>query len=348
MIPAKPDCPPQPQTQFREGDEMSVETFVTRALYEPAHGYYMRKDLEIGSRGDFSTSATLDPVLGRALGVWLAERRRERGLRWNVVECGPGNGSLARTILGTLPESVRADLQYRLVETSPSLRAAQKAVLGGYDVRWYSDIGAAVDAETAGVFSNEFADAFPPAVFRFSQGRWKEVWVRLGADGPHTFLQDAPPQPRGPASLLDRWTDPPEGQQIEVQYSYRQWLHSRLPGAGWPDLLTIDYGDTATELVRHRPSGTLRAYEKHRVFRGLEIFQRPGRRDLTCDVNFTDLQIWGMELGLSTRWLGTQREFVLSQPGHDAWLNDTASRLLDPGGAGGAFKVLWQSRAKSC
>ena len=61
-------------------------------------------------------------------------------------------------------------------------------------------------------------------------------------------------------------------------------------------------------------------------------------------MNFTDLQAWGEALGLVTASCETQAEFLhRSRMGTDS---DPALRfLLDPSGAGGAFKVLEQVRA---
>jgi SAM-dependent MidA family methyltransferase len=62
-------------------------------------------------------------------------------------------------------------------------------------------------------------------------------------------------------------------------------------------MLTIDYGDTMPALYHRRPAGSLRGYAAHQVLTGTEIYQAPGRCDLTADVNFSDLEIWGEQQG---------------------------------------------------
>jgi SAM-dependent MidA family methyltransferase len=61
-------------------------------------------------------------------------------------------------------------------------------------------------------------------------------------------------------------------------------------------MLTIDYGDTMPILYHRRPQGSLRGYAAHQLLSGAEIYQAPGRCDITADVNFSDLQAWGESL----------------------------------------------------
>jgi SAM-dependent MidA family methyltransferase len=86
----------------------------------------------------------------------------------------------------------------------------------------------------------------------------------------------------------------------------------------------------------------LRGYFRQQRVEGAEIYERAGHQDLTADVNFTDLIRWGEALGLETSPVLTQRDFVLNwNPNVD--LRDAATaQLLDPEGAGQAFKVLEQ------
>ncbi len=76
---------------------------------------------------------------------------------------------------------------------------------------------------------------------------------------------------------------------------------------------------------------------------GPDLYVLPGRKDLTADVNFDDLVHWGEQLGLQTVAFRTQRAFLL--PHLDAnKLSATDHFLLDPQGAGSAFKVLVQRK----
>ena len=95
-------------------------------------------------------------------------------------------------------------------------------------------------------------------------------------------------------------------------------------------MLTIDYGETMPALYQRRPAGTLRGYAHHQRLAGSEIYQAPGRLDLTADVNFSDLEKWGGDLG----WKTIRHETL------DAFLPPaTAPRFLE---AAKSFRVLEQ------
>ena len=96
----------------------------------------------------------------------------------------------------------------------------------------------------------------------------------------------------------------------------------------------------APALYCRRPDGTLRAYAHHQRLEGQEVYAGFGLRDLTADVNFSDLQ---QEPALSTTAFGPLTEF-LSINGGFARKSHASQALHSPGGAGEAFKYLVQTR----
>ena len=336
------------------GGPITVEHFMREALYHPRHGYYSRRVRAVGRAGDFATSATLHGALGRAVAAWAAAHRGEvssRGGRWHLIECGGGGGELADEIRRALGWWAGRGLRYHLVEISEGLRAAQQRRLAGWrNVRWHTRIEDALAAAGGGalIFSNEFVDAFPCVQLArddAAAGGWREVGVAWpeGSGGPVEMLGEWDRAGFPAASALEAAACAP-GQRVEIHRAYRRWLDQWLPHWRVGRLMTIDYGDTLPGLYHQRPRGTLRAYCRHQRFEGPEVFQRMGQQDLTADVNFTDLQAWGDALGLTTTGYGTQADFLRR------WLykidHEPALRfLLDPDGAGGAFKVLEQVRA---
>ena len=339
------------------GGSVPFEEFMRRALYDPAHGYYTRTVRTVGREGDFSTAATLGTVLADAVAVWAA-RHRQQGAdgRWNLIELGGGSGAMGARVLRSLGWWARRRVRYHLVEVSAGLRARQRQILApwGAAVSWHDTLGAALAASGGGglIFSNEFVDAFPCARWVYRDG-WRELRVAWpeGAGAPvevvggpvaaEELAMATAAEPKGGRTL-------PLGQVVEVFTSYRAWLREQLAGWRRGRMLTIDYGDVAARLYERRPGGTLRAYCRQMRFTGAEVYARVGQQDLTADVNFTDLRRWGEELGLRTAGLGTQADFIRE------WLRPAAlgrtardlrqAALLDPEGAGGAFKVIEQTR----
>lgn len=305
-----------------------------RALHDPHCGYYARRINGIGHRGDFTTAPMLSDAPAKAIAHWAARALSETGCR-NLIEIGPGEGKLAAAVLQHLPWQVRWRTRLHLVETSTPLAGIQKKQLGNR-ATWHGSPAAALDAchGRAVIFSNELVDAFPVRRFKKTGDGWRELAVAFDVQG------NAAEHIMPPASLPDSSgfsESHPEGQCIEVHASYRLWLESWLPDWQAGRMLTIDYGSTSETLYQRRPNGTLRAYLLQQRLEGPDIYQNPGRQDLTADVNFTDLIRW------SGSWAEKHRiESLADFLSGFAATNDR--ELTEKSGAGGAFFVLDQKR----
>ncbi|QTN33415.1 SAM-dependent methyltransferase [Akkermansiaceae bacterium] len=278
------------------GNPETFEHFMARALHDPVRGYYARNIRGIGARGDFTTAPQLSEAPGEAIAGWVAEALRETGTR-HVIEIGPGLGTLSGQVMRRLPFTLRLRTRFHLVESSPAL-AKRQAELLGKKVSHHTRIHGALAAcsGNAVIFSNELVDAFPCRLFEKSNGEWREVALVHSSGQPAEIL--LPPAGLPPSSAFK--LDFPDGQRVEIHDSYRLWLESWLPGWKRGKMLTIDYGTTAETLYHRRPGGSLRAYFLHQRSCGAEIYQNPGLRDITADVNFTDLSQW------PAAWLGAR------------------------------------------
>ena len=319
------------------------------ALYHPTFGYYSSHIHDVGSRGDFSTAATLDPQLGEAIAHWIHQRAKELGWgRIPVIEVGAGSGMLARAVLHHLGWKGRWHLNYMICETSPILRSKQQQNLRWRGVRWVDSLQEGLERSggRALIFSNELVDAFPCRVFQKSGDEWLELGIIIHPDGSLS-------ETTGPPITNDEWfanfAGLQDAQRVERHDSYHDYLKSW--GPVWKEgfLLTIDYGDLATTLYagsKGRLGGSLRAYWKHQCYSGRDAYARFGKQDLTSDVNFSDLIAWGRSLGWKENSFSTQREFL------NRWISPkkrskSSNRFLLLGDAGDAFKVLEQSPTSS-
>jgi len=317
-------------------DPIPFEKFMHRALYDQEQGYYARQISGVGRRGDFTTVPMLSDVLAKAIAAWAVRALMETGCR-DLVEIGPGEGTLAAAVIKYLPWRIRWRTRLHLVETSAQLAGHQRKLLG--KTAQYHDSPAAALASCHGravIFSNELVDAFPVRRFQNTADGWKELAVGFAPDGKILeSLLPAAPLPRSSSFFCNH----PEGQWIEVHDAYHRWLADWLPCWKAGRMLTIDYGATADNLYHRHPRGTLRAYLFHQRLEGLDIYQNPGRQDLTTDVNFTDLMDWSRNHAEVVK-LQTLADFLHSSLDQG---NSLDSELADEFGAGGAFLVLDQA-----
>jgi SAM-dependent MidA family methyltransferase len=316
------------------------EEFMHRALHDPDHGYYAKRINGIGRRSDFTTAPVISSMPARAIARWASAAMRESSCR-DLIEIGPGNGALAAAVLKHLPWSLRWKTQLHLVETSEPLTRIQRETLGT-KARWHRSPAEALDAcqGHAVIFSNELVDAFPVRRFQNTAEGWQELMINIPTD--HNVIESlAKPYALPQSTSFDQAH--PIGQWIEAHESYQRWLTEWLPLWKSGRMLTIDYGNTAEKIYHRRPTGTLRGYHFQQVISGPEIYRHPGHRDLTADVNFTDLIDW------TRPWTSASQLFSFAEflQSHAKPRDESDRFLIDQHGAGAAFMALEQSCKKS-
>ncbi len=333
----------------RSGGWWPFEQFMATALYDPVEGYYTARVRQVGRTGDFSTSATRESILGRALARWAMRQKKRLPAAhpwqpWHLIEVGGGNGDLAFSILHALGWLGRLGLTYHLVEISPPLRALQEKALAGFQVCWHSDAAGALTAAKgcALLFSNELVDAWPCRRFQKSGGAWEEIGLGWNENGPVEITHS--PSLDDPIFQISTGFALAGAGTIEVQSAYRAELAEIAKRWTHGVMLTIDYGERYPALYHRQPQGTVRGYFHHQEMRGPDLYQRMGWQDVTADVNFSDLENWGAELGWKNESLVNQRVFIVGELGVTIPKTTHEARLLDPVGAGGCFQVLQQSR----
>jgi SAM-dependent MidA family methyltransferase len=320
----------------KEGGKIRFDRFMELALFDPIHGYYSAQMHTIGDRGDFSTAATLDDSLGRAVAHWIrTEAKALRLPNLTIIEIGPGTGRLARTILRRFRRW--ENIRYYTVDVGARNRPSHR-------IKQFKSVREALSAAcgVAILFSNELVDAFPCRRFVRTESGWDEIWVEL-QEG--RWLERTVPAQIYPESSASSSTFT-IGQSVEIHESYHSWLKELSSSLRTGALLTIDYGGSAAEIYRGNRGGTLRAFFQHQRLEGMEIYRLPGRQDLTADVNFDDLRSWGHALGFDEIAYVTQRDFIERWYPEALQRDNAATRfVLDPAGAVTAFKALHQRRA---
>jgi SAM-dependent MidA family methyltransferase len=336
---------------YMAGETIPFRDWMQRALFDPQCGYYARQIRTVGRRGDFSTSATISNALGEAVAAWLRkEHQAQRDVR-TIIEIGGGGGDLMHAVRRSLGWWGRWHYRFIMVEASPVLREAQQQKLSGSGVQWFEALSPALDTcqGKAFIHHNELLDAFPVTLVEWSAAEqaWQEIWLEAEGAEWNEQRRPLPVDLREGAlySVLEGWKPPYDKQRCELGADAQAWMQQWAPHWKAGAMLTLDYGAEFPQLYHRMPAGTLRAYQMHQSFTGPEIYGQMGRRDITADVNFTDLQRWGEALGWGNEKLLTQREFLQAQlPRFESRLaRDPALRFLaEEHGAGGEFKALIQ------
>jgi len=315
---------------------MPLERFMVLAN---AH-YYATRD-PLGVAGDFTTAPEVSQMFGELVGLALADLWHRAGRPAAAyVELGPGRGTLAVDALRAMRKAGLAP-RVHLVETSPVLRARQRAVLP--DATWHDAVGTLPDDMALLVVANEFFDALPVRQWQRTADGWAERLVTHRPDG---FTPVAAGVDQA-LTMLPALHQAPIGSIVEdrpAATALARALGERLAEGGGA-LLAIDYGH-AGGLV----GDTLQAVRCHAF---ADPLAAPGAQDLTAHVDFGALAAafaaggarvtgpveqgqWLVTLGLAQRAAALAR----AAPDQAEAVAVAYRRLVDPAEMGRLFKVL--------
>jgi SAM-dependent MidA family methyltransferase len=238
--------------------------YVEAALYDPTFGFFMRGS-GAGRRRDFLTSPEVGPLFGaviaRALDEWWDELGRPDP--FTFVDCGAGQGTLARAVVRAAPRC-RDALELVLVERSPELRAHHPV---GRGVQSRADLP---DPPLVGVvFANELLDNLPFDLRQREGDEWREVMVDVDD---RDALIDRPRADHG---------------RVADQHAAVAWLRDALALVTRGRVVVIDYATTTDEMCRRPWREWLRTYRGHE--RGGDPLDAPGLQDITVDVALDQL-----------------------------------------------------------
>lgn len=333
---------------IRDEGPLGVSRYMALCLGHPRHGYYMKQD-PFGAAGDFTTAPEISQIFGELIGLWAATVWRMMGepAAIRLVELGPGRGTLMQDMLraGRVLPGFREALTVHLVETSPVLRARQKATLAasGTVPHWHERIDQALEGPAI-IIANEFLDALPLDQFVLTPEGWRERLVGLDGEGRLAFGLAAEPEGEIVRAA-------PQGSVLEQPLAALETVGAVARhvvaegGAG----LFIDYGAAQTGF-----GDTLQAMRQHGF---VDPLAEPGDADLTVHVDFVRMAQAGFSAGAAVHGPATQRDFLLAlgleqrvaalsrraMPEQAAMLAAGANRLVEAGSAtemGQLFKVL--------
>ena len=322
------------------------------ALYAPGLGYYAAGTQKFGGAGDFVTAPEMTPLFAQCVAVDVeamlaASRGRE------IVEWGAGSGRLATDLLAALDRRGAAVARYAIVETSPALKARQRALLGAdRRVTW---LDAPPPAVSGAILMNEVLDALAPAVVGRAGGEWVERGVAV-VDGRFAWAQRPltdeslrrAAEARFPPSI-----DYASEINLAAEALVAQCAASITDGA----MLIFDYGFARAEYYHpQRSEGTLMAHYRHRAT--TDVFTWPGLADITAHVDFSAVAEAAARDGLRVAGFVPQAAYLLStgvldrlldagEPGSMAFIRESAAlqKLTSPAEMGELVKVLALARS---
>jgi len=360
-------------TQIQTRGPITVAQFIRHVLTHPAYGYYMKRDV-FGTRGDFTTSPEISQMFGELIGIWTITVWEQMGRpdKINIVEIGPGRGTLMMDLLRTARQfkAFHKAISVHLVEISPALREVQARTITGKQysaespmtmndglstIQWHSSFQDVPKGPSI-IVAQELFDCLPVHQFEYTNQGWRERLVDIDtSEGPHHFrFALTPGASVASTMLLKEIPSAHVGDTIEISPD-AQLLAENIAsfvGENGGGALLVDYGE---ERALSQSLKTIRGHSfKH-------IFESVGTSDISCSVDFAALKVAASKFKTAKTYGTVTQGAFLRQMGIDARygalvaganptqaeeLKSGYQRLIDPKEMGTTYKVMSIMNAK--
>ena len=148
---------------FNNSKVLPADKFIENVLYNKKSGYYSSK-IPFGKTGDFLTAPGISNLFSEIIGIWLISTWDTLGRpkKFNIVELGPGDGSLTKILLRTFQQfpEFNKSVNIFLYEKSNLLKNLQKKNINNLKVKWIKNF-TSINKGPIIFFGNEFFDSIP-------------------------------------------------------------------------------------------------------------------------------------------------------------------------------------------
>ncbi len=289
---------------FKKSKVLPVDNFFRNVLYDSKYGYYNSK-IPFGIKGDFITSPKITNLFSEIIAIWIIACWESFGKpkNFNIVELGPGDGSLTNILLKTFSKFPKFDSIKKifLFEESNYLKKIQKKRILNKDVKWIDNFNIIKEGPVI-FFGNEFFDAIPIKQFKKINNSLFEKNYTL--DKNYNVVE------------IFKKASQKNIKIIESYKSLRKLKFIEFPKLGFKNLekivkkidrlkgciLMIDYG-----YLKPKNQNTLQSVMKHEKNK---LLKNLGKADITAHVNFTLLNEFFLKKGLKIKKIISQGDFL--------------------------------------
>ena len=333
---------------FNRSREISLDKFISKALYDKKYGYYMKK-IPFGIKGDFVTAPLISNLFNEMIAIWCVSFWEDIGKpkKINFVELGPGDGSLCKTIIKTFKKfpTFNRSCNIFLYEISKKLKNIQNTKIKNKKIKWIKNLKNIKTGPTI-FFGNEFFDSLPIKQFIVLKKKILEKHITLTNNNnlKYTFKKAK----KKHINQLINFNIPIKKKIIEFPIETINHLKIIAEKIKKYDgtLLIFDYG-----YDRNVMEESLQSIRKHKYS---NIFSKIGNTDISSHVNFRLISNFLRKKNLIVEKIINQNKFLYKMGiAHRAAIISKKfsfkkkadlyyrlKRLLDEKSMGSLFKVL--------
>ena len=333
---------------FKKSKILPVDKFLKNVLYHNKFGYYTSR-LPFGEKGDFITSPKISFLFSEMIAIWVISTWELFGKpkNFNIVELGPGDGSLAKILLRSFKKfpEFNSSKKFFLYEESNYLKKVQKKNILDKSINWINDFSTIKKGPVI-FFGNEFFDALPIKQFkRLKKSLWEKKFI---LDKNNKINEIYSKASKADIKILKSFKTLRKLNFIELpKFGFKELGKmikkiSELKGC----ILMIDYG-----YLKPNNHDTLQSVMNHKKN---NILNNLGKADITAHVNFNLLKEFSLKKGLKVQKIITQKKFlenmgilerakIVSKKMRFSDQSDLyfrVKRLISPNSMGDLFKVF--------
>ena len=289
--------------EINKKGRIDVGQFIQLCQFEN-NGYYIKNN-PIGSKNDFITAPEISQMFGEILAVFLINYWKEKvKTDFNLVELGPGKGTLLKDLLRTATKNqnfLNAS-NLILIEKNNYLINLQKNTINFERVNWSQEFNIQKKNRPSIIYSNEFFDCFPVRQF-YKKEQWYERFIKYNvSEKIFNFIYEKVDNNK----LLEVLKKFDHVKVAEISESRMKYFDSickiikKYKGV----FVTIDYG------YKNPPNYlTLQTIYNHKK---THLFENIGNQDITAHVNFDELINVANKNNLKIDIFCTQRDFLIA------------------------------------
>ncbi len=334
---------------FKKNNLLPIDKFFEDVLYNKEYGYYTNH-YPFGGSGDYITSPMISFLFGEMLAIWTVSFWESLGKpkKFNLIELGPGNGMLAKTLIKTFKKfpNFYKSLNFFLMEKSNSLKKFQKQNISTGNIKWISNLDKIKNGPVL-FLGNEFFDAIPIKQFKRVKNSLYENYVNLDQNNKVKIkLVESSLKSKKKIENFKFFNKIKFIEYPEMGIKTIEPIIDKIKKLGG-GILLIDYG-----YIKQINIDTLQSIKGHKKN---NLFKNLGQADITSLVNFELLKEHFKHKDLIVKNIVTQ-SFFLKKLGileraervslnmsfkEKSDLHSRLKRLLDPYSMGKLFKVFF-------
>jgi SAM-dependent MidA family methyltransferase len=289
--------------KIKKNGSLNVSEFIQICQFEK-DGYYLKNN-PIGRANDFITSPEISQMFGEVLAIFIINYWENKiKNNFNLVELGPGKGTLLKDILrtSTVNQKFLNSMNLTLIEKNRCLIDIQKKIMHSQNITWYKEFDIYNKNIPSIIYSNEFFDCFPVQQFHKKE-KWYEKHVNYNEVEQNFTLISKQVEDKKILKSLEKFDQVKVAEIARSRDEYFKLICAfikKYKGV----FITIDYG------YKNPPNHlSLQTIYKHKK---THLFENIGHQDITAYVNFDELISIANEYNLKIETFCSQKDFLIS------------------------------------